>query len=97
MMFVVVAVMYITGGVWTNLLSSTTLKVFGAESYPSVSRMILPCAMILRSLCYLYTGQAETILGSISAAYAGYGAIALLGLILFLFFDMKKVQTPPAK
>ena len=97
MMFVVVSVMYITGGVWTNLLSSTTIKVFGAESYPSVSRMILPCAMILRSLCYVYTGQFEAFLGSISAAYAGFGVVALLGLILFLFIDTSKLQTPKEK
>lgn len=94
MMFFVVAVMYITGGVWTNLLASTTMKVFGAEAYPSVSRMILPVAMMLRSFCYLYTGQAQAILGSISAAYAGFGVIALIGLILFFFIKTDKVQEP---
>lgn len=94
MMFVVVSVMYITGGVWTNLLSSTTLKVFGAEAYPSVSRMILTTTMMIRSLCYLYTGQAEAILGSISAAYAGFGVICVIGLVLFLLIKTDEVQVP---
>ena len=81
-------------GATGNLTPSLIASCFGREVFAQVYRIVYSVIYFIRSFAFAMLGTGVTILGSYNAVYLVFMCLAAVCIVLTLFINDKKIQSP---